>query len=145
MKKTQHKNKKDRGIPLLFSIIFVFCILGTVVFSVSRKVSVEMSHSAIQNLSESLDLMKGTIEAILTKEAEFQKLIAQEIATIENPEQFIRSYHKNETMVKMSLILAGKTEGISNQGEVFSEEELDFSFEKTVNGLPISESYLNYM
>lgn len=145
MKKIQHKNKKDRSIPLLFSIIFVFCILGTIVFSVSRKVSVEMSHSAIQNLSESLDLMKGTLEAILIKEAEFQKLIAQEIAVTENPEQFIRSYRKNQTMVKMSLILAGETEGISNQGDVFSEEGLHFSFEKKIDNLPISESYLNYM
>ena len=145
MKRAQQKNKKDKQISLFFSIIFVFCILGTVVFSVSRKVSVEMSNSAIQNLSESLDLMKGTIEAILIKEAEFQKLIAQELTIIENPEEFIRSYHKNQTMVKMSLILAGETEGISNQEEVFSERELNFSSGKTVDDLPISESYLNYM
>lgn len=63
--------------------------------------------------------MKGTIEAILVKEAEFQKLIAQEIANIENPEGFVRSYHKNQTMVKLSIILSGKTEGISNTGELF--------------------------
>ena len=144
MEKKQ-KNRKDKSISLLLPIILVFCILGTVVFSVSHKISTEMSHSAIQNLSESLDLMKGTIEAILLKEAEFQKLISHEIANIENPEEFIRSYHKNQTMVKLSIILSGETEGISNTGEVFTEDELNFSFGKKVYDLPISESYLNYM
>ena len=69
---------KNKGTSLLFSIIIVFSILGGVVFSVSQKISREMSDSAIQNLSESLDLIECTIEAILKNEAEFQKLIAQE-------------------------------------------------------------------
>ncbi|MEY8319994.1 response regulator [Lachnospiraceae bacterium 46-61] len=141
----KQKNRKDKSMTLFLPIILVFCILGTVVFSVSHKISTEMSDSAIQNLSESLDLMKGTIEAILQKEAEFQKLISQEIANIENPEEFIRSYHKNQTMVKLSIILSGETEGISNTGEIFTEDELNFSFGKKVYDLPISESYLNYM
>ena len=45
----------------------------------------------------------------------------------------------------MSLVLSGKTEGVSNIGDVFSEAELDFSSGKTVDGLPLSRSYLNYM
>ena len=108
-------------------------------------ISREMASSAIQNLSESLDLMKGTIEAVLIKEAEFQKLMAQEIATIKDPEEFIRSYEKNQTMVKISMIPAGETVGVSNTGESFSEEELDFSSGGSVEGLPVSQSYLNYM
>ena len=48
-------------------------------------------------------------------------------------------------MVKLSLIQTGETQGISNTGEVFSAGELDFSAGKTVDGLPISQSYLNYM
>ncbi len=139
------KKNRNKGIPFFLPIILVFCILIAVVFSVSRKISTEMSHSAIQNLSESLDLMKGTIEAILQKEAEFQKLIAQEISATENPEEFIRSYHKNQTMVKLSIIFSEQTEGISNIGEPFSEESLDFSSGKTIDDLPISESYVNYM
>lgn len=142
----EHKrSRKARGFPLLLSIILTFCILGTVVYSVSKKISNEMASSAIQNLSESLDLMKGTIEAILLKEAEFQKLIAQEIALIDDPEEFVRSYHKNQTMVKVSLIRNGESEGVSNTGEVFTEEELDFSFGGDVDELPVSQSYVNYM
>ncbi|RKI42748.1 response regulator [bacterium D16-51] len=146
MKKNQNRRKgTDKGIPLFLSIILVFCILAVVVFSVARKISAEMSASAIQNLSESLDLIEGTIEAILTKEAEFQKLVAEEIATIDDPEEFIRTYNKNQTMVKISMILSGETEGFSNTGEIFTERELDFSSGGTVEDLPVSQSYVNYM
>ena len=139
------KRRTDKGIPLLLSIILVFCILGTVVFSVSHKITKEMSESAVQNLSESLDLMKGTIEAILIKEAEFQRMFAQEVALMENPEDFIFSYSGNQTVVKISIIMAGEKEGISSTGETFSEDGLDFSKGKTIAGLPFSQSYLNYM
>ncbi len=145
MKKQGNRSKMDKGASWLVSTILVFCILGAIVFSVSRKISAEMSASAIQNLSETLDLIKCTIEAILKKEAEFQKLMAQESAMIENPEEYIRSYKKNQTMVKLSFIREGETEGISSTGETFSGEELDFSLGATIEGLPVSQSYLNYM
>lgn len=145
MKKRQDGKKTDNGIPLLLSIILVFCILGVVVFSVARKINKEMSISAIQNLSESLDLIQCTLEAILNKEAEYQKIIAQEAAKAEDLEEFILSYQKSQTMVKVSLIFTGEEEGISNTGEVFSEEELDFSLGGTTNGLQISQSYVNHM
>ena len=99
--------KRDKGIPLIISIILVFCILGAIVFSVAQKISEKMSLSAINNLSESLEMIKGTLEAILLKESEFQKLIAQEITIIDNPEDFISSYNGNETMIKLSLVLSG--------------------------------------
>ena len=145
MKKGRTRNKKDSGFSLLISIILVFCILGSVVFSVARKISIEMSASAIQNLSESLDLIKCTIEAILKNEAEFQKLIAHETAKQEDMGEYIQSFQKNQTMVKISLIESGEQQGISNTGGVFSEEELDFSLGKTVEGLAISQSYINHM
>ena len=104
-----------------------------------------MSAAAIQNLNESLDLIQCTIEAILNKEAEFQKLMAQEIAMREDPEEYIRSYQKNRTMVRVALIPVGETEGISSTGEVFSEEGLEFSSGDAVDGLAVSLSYLNYM
>lgn len=145
MREKQNTRKIDKGFSLLISIILVFCILGAVVFSVSRKISVEMSESAIQNLGESLDLIKSTIEAILNKEAEFQKLMAQEIASAENPEEQLRFYGGSQTMTKVSMIRVGETEGISDNGEVFTEEELDFSAGGTVDGVAVSQSYLNHM
>lgn len=142
---TKKRTRTTGGVSFLLSIVLVFGVLGAVVFSVSRKLSAEMSSSAIHNLRESLELIKGTVEAILTKEAEFQSLMAQELTIVEDPVEFIRCYNKNRTMVKISLIESGKEEGISNTGEVFSEEGLDFSSGKTVNGLQVSLSYLNSM
>ncbi len=145
MKKKSSKNRTDKGFSLLLSIILVFCILGVIVFSVSRKLSKEMSAAAIQNLNESLDLIKCTIESILNKEAEFQKLMAREIAMREEPEDYINSYQKNQTMVKIAFIRDGETEGISSTGETFSEEGLDFSSGGMIDGLQVSHSYMNYM
>ncbi len=145
MKEKQNKGKIDKGVTLFLSIILVFSILGAVVFSVSRKISTEMSASAVQNLNETLDLIKCTIEAILNKEAEFQQLMAQEIAAVEDPENHIRSYNGSQLMAKVSLIREGDTEGISSTGEIFTEEGLDFSAGGMVNGVAISQSYLNYM
>ena len=134
MKETPERQEKRKGLPLLFSIIIVFCIFGTIVFSVSRRLSSEMSQAAIQNLSESLDLLQSTIEAILHNEAEFQKLIAQEIARVEDPEDYIRAFERNQTMAKLSFIPSGSAEGVSNTGERFTEEGLDFSAGGTVMG-----------
>ena len=137
--------KKDNRKGLLLSIVLVFCILGTFVYTISRKISQEMSDAAIQSLSESLDLIKCTIEAILNKEAEFQKLMAQEIALAEDPVQHLRAYSGSQTMARISLIYAGESEGISDDGTVFTAKELDFSAGGTVDGLAISQSYVNYM
>lgn len=134
-----------KGQILLVSIVLVFCVLGTVVYTISQKISQEMSSSAIQNLRESLDLIQYTIEAILRSEADFQTLIAQEIARAEDPEAYIRAYEKNQTMSKMSLILSGKNQGVSNTGEPFTEEGLDFSAGGTVGGFAVSQAYINYM
>ncbi len=134
-----------KGQILLVSIVLVFCVLGTVVYTISQKISQEMSSSAIQNLRESLDLIQYTIEAILRSEADFQTLIAQEIAKAEDPEAYIRAYEKNQTMSKMSLILSGKNQGVSNTGEPFTEEGLDFSAGGTVGGFAVSQAYINYM
>ena len=79
------ENQKKKEFSLLLSIIAVFCILGAIVFSVAQKLSNEMSASAIQSLSENLNLIKSTIEAILNNEAEFQNLIAREISSSDDP------------------------------------------------------------
>ncbi|MCI9513879.1 MAG: response regulator [Oscillospiraceae bacterium] len=134
-----------KGRSLLLSIVLVFCILGAFVYTVSRKISQEMYASAIQNLSESLDLIQSAIEATLRSEAEFQLLLAEEAALSEDPEAYIRGCRGNQTMSRVSIILTGETAGVSNSGGVFTGEELDFSAGGTVMGLPVSRSYLNHM
>ena len=83
--------------------------------------------------------------AIQNKDAEFQKLMAQEIALAEDPEEDLRAYGGSQTMVKISLISAGETEGISDDGEAFTEEGLDFTGRERENGVTVSQSYVNYM
>lgn len=141
----KNADRKKKGSSLFFSIVLVFCIIGVFVGAVSRKISSEMSESAIQNLRESLELIECTIEVIFKNEAEFQKLIAQEVADADDPEEYVRKYKKNQTMVKMSLILAGEAEGVSNAGDTFSGDELNFSSGRTVEGVDISQSYVNDM
>lgn len=136
---------KKRGVLLIVPIILFFSILGAAVFVVAGNISTEMSVSAVENLSENLDLIRGTIEVILKREAEFQKLLAQEIAVIQEPYEFIRSYNRNDTMVKISMVPAGETQGISNTGDAFTADELDFSSGKMIGDLAISQSYLNTM
>ncbi len=145
MNKKQSGKRMDKGVTLLLSIVMVFCILAVAVFSVAHKISAEMSASAIQNLSESLDLIKCTIESILNKDAEFQRLMAAEIAVADDPVTYIRSWQQNQTMVKVSLIRQGESRGISNSGEVFDPGELDFSNGGMIDGLAVSSSYINYM
>ena len=145
MNERPNSQKTQRGFSLLFSIILIFSIFGATIFAVSRRMANEMSESAIQNLSESLDLIQSTIEAILRSQADFQLLIAQEVAQAENPETYIRTYKRNQTMAKLSLIVSGETEGVSNTGDRFTEAELDFSAGGAVMGLAVSQSYVNYM
>ena len=125
MRNREIKKGMRRRTVQIVPFLLIFCILGAVVYSVAKKISTEMSLSAINNLDASLDLIGNTIETILGKEAEFQVLIAQEMADSKNPEDFVLSYERNSTMIRISMIPAGETEGISNTGEVFSEEELD--------------------
>ena len=145
MKEKSNRFGMNKGFSLLLSIILVFSVLGSVVLTLAHRLSQEMSNSAIQNLSESLDLIQHTIEAILRNEVEVQQLIAHEVASAEDPVEYVRSYDRNQTMVKVSLILSGETEGVSNNGETYTEGDLDFSAGSTIGGMPVSQSYLNYM
>ncbi len=141
----EEKRKPNKRIPLFLSIVIVFCVLGGIVFYVSRKITREMSAAAIQNLNENLELIKCTIESVYKKDAEFQRMIAQELAVQGSLEDFVRSYQKNDTMVRISLIYAGENEGISSVGERFSEEGMPFSVSEMMEGMEISNSYINYM
>ena len=145
MKEKVNKRETEGGRSLLLAIMLIFCIFGAVVYAVSQKITREMSDSAIQNVSESLDLIQCTIETILRNEAEFQTLIAQELSRAEDPEVYVRAYQRNSIIAKMSFIPSGAAEGLSNTGEPFTEEDLDFSAGGTVSGLPVSQSYLNHL
>ena len=64
------KNKiRENGKRILIMLILtVFVILGSFVFCISARITKEMSESAITNLSESLDLIEGTVEELFERE-----------------------------------------------------------------------------
>ena len=70
--KEEKRKKTGMERSFIVLVIVLFFILAVVVFSVSRSVSTEMSEAAIGNLSESLEMIQGTIETILEMEADFQ-------------------------------------------------------------------------
>lgn len=144
-KNKKNNNEKTWGISFLVSIILVFCILGAVVLSVERKTDREMSEAAIQNLNESLNLVQCTIEAIFNKEAEFQKLIATRIAGCDDPKNYVINYQSNHTMSKLAFIASGESEGIADDGSVYTEDNLDFPENWMISDLAVSASYMNHM
>ena len=61
MKKRKKRNKR-RGINLIIPIILFFSIMGAAVYVAADKISTQMSASAVENLSENLDLIRGIEE-----------------------------------------------------------------------------------
>lgn len=127
----------------IVAILLIFAVMGASVYAIAQKTYDDMSDAAIRNLNENLDLMQNTVEAIMRSEAEFQELIASEIAQSADPSTYVLGLENNGTTSKMSVVMEGKDEGVSNNGEVFDPESLDFSTGGTVLGLPISQSYVN--
>ena len=52
MVKLKLKKKRNSSAVFMAMILLVFCIMGGVVFSVERRISLEMSKSAIENKSQ---------------------------------------------------------------------------------------------
>ena len=126
-------------------VLVIFAAMGASIYGVARQTYDDMSDAAIQNLNENLNLIENTVEAIMRSEAEFQQLIAEEIAAADDPRDYILNLRNNDTTAKLSVVPAGASEGISNDGEPFSPADLDFSAGGTVVGLPISQSYVNHL
>lgn len=126
-------------------VLLIFAVMGASIYGVARKTFDDMSDAAIQNLNENLNLIQNTVEAIMRSEAEFQQIIAEEIAAAPDPETYILNLKNNDTTSKLSVVLAGQREGISNDGESFDPADLDFSAGGTILGLPISQSYVNHL
>ncbi len=142
MEKKENKNEKKILAAL---VVVVFLILGSFVFYISTRISEEMSLSALSNLTESLELIKGAVETYFENEAEYQKLLAKEIAVMDNPEDFVSRYESSDMMIKLSLVLAGSEQGISNTGGIFSPGTLSFPEGNAVADLPVSTAYINEM
>ena len=129
----------------IIAVLLIFAVMGASIYGVAKKTYDDMSEAAIRNLNENLSLVENTIEAIMGSEAEFQQLIAEELAATPDPEEAVLNLRNNDTTAQFSVVMAGRDEGLSNDGEPFIPADLDFSSGGTVLGLPVSQSYVNYM
>ncbi len=146
--KTNNQNRKAKnyiGKVLIFAIVLVFAIFGITVFLIAQKTTREMSNSAINNLSESLDLMKGTVEMLLKSQQEFQEFLATELSDEEDLEKSIQNYDITENITNISVIVEGRSVGVSCNGDEFCADDLDFSTENITEEVEISKAYLNHM
>ncbi|MCI9130168.1 MAG: response regulator [Eggerthellaceae bacterium] len=113
------------------------------IFAVAHKTSEEMYDSAIQSLNENLNLMKSTIDAIVASEARFQEVIGEEVALSQDPAAYIQGLHTTDAIAMLSVVMEGQAQGISSDGKEFSPESLDFSSRSSLQGHPVSQSFVN--
>ena len=111
--------EKKTYIRWIVAVVLIFALMGASIYGVAKKTYDDMSDAAIQNLNENLNLMLNTVEAIMRSEAEFQQLVAEEIAAAPDPSSYVLNLRNNDTTSKLSVVLAGEEAGASNDGEPF--------------------------
>lgn len=86
MKTTENAVRDRKGFArLTLVIVLIFAVMGASIWAVSKKTSDDMADAAILNLNENLNLMESTVEAIQDSEAQFQRLLATELAAAGDP------------------------------------------------------------
>lgn len=130
--------EKKTYIRWIVAVVLIFALMGASIYGVAKKTYDDMSDAAIQNLNENLNLMRNTVEAIMRSEAEFQQLVAEEIAAAPDPSSYVLNLRNNDATSKLSVVLAGEEAGVSNDGEPFFPEQLDFSAGGAIAGLRVA-------
>ncbi|MFR3092728.1 MAG: hypothetical protein ACLTMP_14190, partial [Eggerthella lenta] len=106
------------------------------IWAVSKKTSDDMADAAILNLNENLNLMESTVEAIQDSEAQFQRLLATELAAAGDPAAAVERLGKSDAAALISVVPQGADVGVSNDGAPFDPASLDFS---AGGGPPVSQ------
>ena len=93
MKTTENAVRDRKGFArLTLVIVLIFAVMGASIWAVSKKTSDDMADAAILNLNENLNLMESTVEAIQDSEAQFQRLLATELAAAGDPAAQVRQF-----------------------------------------------------
>lgn len=141
----KEERKKKLDIRWIVAILLIFAVVVASIAAVAKRTYDDMSASAIANLNENLGLIENTVEAIMGDEARFQQLIAEGAATSPDLNAYVQGLKSDGSIAKFSVILSGQRSGISNDGRPFDPTELDFTDGGTVEGLPVSQSYVNHL
>ena len=105
-------------------VLVIFAVMGASIYGVAKKTYDDMSAAAIRNLNENLNLIENTVEAIMRSEAEFQQLIAEEIAAAPDPEDYVLNLRNNDTTAMVWVVWDGLARGLSTEGEPFRPADL---------------------
>ena len=144
MKTTENAVRDRKGFArLTLVIVLIFAVMGASIWAVSKKTSDDMADAAILNLNENLNLMESTVEAIQDSEAQFQRLLATELAAAGDPAAAVERLGKSDAAALISVVPEGADVGVSNDGAPFDPASLDFSGGGAIEGLPVSQAYVN--
>ena len=83
------------------------------------------------------------MEAIQDSEAQFQRLLATELAAAGDPAAAVERLGKSDAAALISVVPEGADVGVSNDGAPFDPASLDFSGGGAIEGLPVSQAYVN--
>ena len=144
MKTTENAVRDRKGFArLTLVIVLIFAVMGASIWAVSKKTSDDMADAAILNLNENLNLVESTVEAIQDSEAQFQRLLATELAAAGDPAAAVERLGKSDAAALISVVPEGADVGVSNDGAPFDPASLDFSGGGAIKGLPVSQAYVN--
>ena len=97
MKTTENAVRDRKGFArLTLVIVLIFAVMGASIWAVSKKTSDDMADAAILNLNENLNLVESTVEAIQDSEAQFQRLLATELAAAGDPAAAVERLGKSD-------------------------------------------------
>ena len=135
MKTTENAVRDRKGFArLTLVIVLIFAVMGASIWAVSKKTSDDMADAAILNLNENLNLMESTVEAIQDSEAQFQRLLATELAAAGDPAAAVERLGKSDAAALISVVPQGADVGVSNDGAPFEPASLDFSGGGAIGG-----------
>lgn len=110
MKTTENAVRDRKGFArLTLVIVLIFAVMGASIWAVSKKTSDDMADAAILNLNENLNLVESTVEAIQDSEAQFQRLLATELAAAGDPAAAVERLGKSDAAALISVVPEGPT------------------------------------
>ena len=144
MKTTENAVRDRKGFArLTLVIVLIFAVMGASIWAVSKKTSDDMADAAILNLNENLNLMEARWRPFRTARRSSNGFLATELAAAGDPAAAVERLGKSDAAALISVVPEGADVGVSNDGAPFDPASLDFSGGGAIEGLPVSQAYVN--
>ena len=134
------RGKKKKILSFIITAVVVVGAAASVRYML-QKADDDMCAAAVSNLSGNLSVVSITAEQLMCKNADNLQTIADYAAAKDMPGTWIADYCTTDDMSSVDLMMS---DGSGEYGKLSVPlEELDFTDNRTLNGLPISKSYQN--